>query len=168
MMPQDHVDHHAQHDEAEVVFDDDDHVTDDGSIRQLKQHIGTSMLGGASDGGGSAIMDQLRPLFHLPYLPWLAYGRGYFEEDVWADVVAGVVVSIVAIPQGLAYSLLSQLPPQTGLYTSLVPPMVYGLLGTSRQLSSGPVAVVSMFIPTIAVQVSSESQSIQFNSIQFT
>jgi hypothetical protein len=164
-----HHHHPRHHEDDEVVFDDDDHITDDGSIAQLKERIGTSMLeaaaaaaaaaaggGGAAIGaaaGGSGLTSQLRPLFHVPFLPFLAYGRGYLDEDVWADLIAGVVVSVVAIPQGLAYSLLASLPPETGLYTSLVPPLVYGFLGTSRQLSAGPVALVSMFIPTIAVQV---------------
>lgn len=138
--------------------DDDDHITEEGSIAQLKEHIGTSIhvAPGAEPGWGDAaggLASQLRPLFHAPYLPFLTYGRRYLDEDVYADVIAGVVVSIVAIPQGLAYSLLASLPPATGLYTSLVPPMVYGLLGTSRQLSAGPVAIVSMFIPTIAAQM---------------
>ena len=138
--------------------DDNDHITDEGSIAQLKEHIGTSIhvAPGAEPGWGDAaggLASQLRPLFHAPYLPFLSYGRRYLDEDVYADVIAGVVVSIVAIPQGLAYSLLASLPPATGLYTSLVPPMVYGLLGTSRQLSAGPVAIVSMFIPTIAAQM---------------
>lgn len=74
----------------------------------------------------------------------------YFDKDVWADVIAGAVVSVVAVPQGLAYSLLASLPPQTGLYTSFVPTMIYGWLGTSRVLSAGPVAIVSVLVPSIA------------------
>lgn len=68
-------------------------------------------------------------------------------------MIAGIVVSVVAVPQGLAYSILADLPAVMGLYTSAVPPLVYAFFGTSRQLSVGPVAIVSMFIPSIAVQV---------------
>lgn len=93
-----------------------------------------------------------KPLLHTPYLPWLRY-RGYFKKNVWKDMMAGVVVSVVAIPQGLAYAVLASLPPQMGLYTSCIPPLIYGFLGTSRHLSAGPVALVSMFIPQIAVSL---------------
>lgn len=141
--------------------DDDDHLPGEGSIAQLKDCIGTSMVGGgdgdgkaaaggAAAAGGMGMASQLRPLVHVPYLPCLAYGWEYFEKDVWADMIAGAVVSVVAVPQGLAYSLLASLPPQTGLYTSFVPTMVYGLLGTSRVLSAGPVAVVSVLVPSVA------------------
>lgn len=93
-----------------------------------------------------------KPLLHTPYLPWLRY-KGYFKKNVWKDMMAGVVVSVVAIPQGLAYAVLASLPPQMGLYTSCIPPLIYGFLGTSRHLSAGPVALVSMFIPQIAVSL---------------
>ncbi len=94
-----------------------------------------------------------KPLLHIPYLPFLALGKGYFKKKVWRDIMAGLVGALVAIPQGLAYSVLASLPAEMGLYTSSVPPLVFGFLGTSRHLSVGPVAVVSMFLPSIAVSL---------------
>jgi len=101
---------------------------------------------------GSSSGSNNKPLLHMPYFPWLRY-KGYFKKNVWKDIMAGVVVSVVAIPQGLAYAVLASLPPQMGLYTSCIPPLIYGFLGTSRHLSAGPVALVSMFIPQIAVSL---------------
>jgi SulP family sulfate permease len=95
---------------------------------------------------------QRKPLLHIPYLPWMRY-KGYFKKNFGKDLMAGIVVSVVAIPQGLAYAVLASLPAQMGLYTSCIPPLVYGFLGTSRHLSAGPVALVSMFIPQIAVSL---------------
>ena len=101
---------------------------------------------------GSSSSSNNKPLLHMPYFPWLRY-KGYFKKNVWKDMMAGIVVSVVAIPQGLAYAVLASLPPQMGLYTSCIPPLIYGFLGTSRHLSAGPVALVSMFIPQIAVSL---------------
>lgn len=95
---------------------------------------------------------QRKPLLHIPYLPWMRY-KGYLKKNFGKDLMAGIVVSVVAIPQGLAYAVLASLPAQMGLYTSCIPPLVYGFLGTSRHLSAGPVALVSMFIPQIAVSL---------------
>ena len=92
-------------------------------------------------------------LSSLPPVPSRISLHKTLQKDFIKDLIAGVVVSVVAVPQGLAYSILANLPAVMGLYTSAIPPLVYGFLGTSRQLSVGPVALVSMFIPAIAVQV---------------
>lgn len=77
----------------------------------------------------------------LPALVWLkAYNRRSFTEDL----LASVIVAIMLIPQSLAYALLAGLPAEMGLYASILPLIVYALLGTSRVLSVGPVAVMSL------------------------
>lgn len=65
-------------------------------------------------------------------------------QDLRKDLIAGLTVAVVIVPQGMAYAMLTGLPPITGLYAAIVPLAVYGLFGTSRQLSVGPVATVSM------------------------
>lgn len=81
----------------------------------------------------------------LPALTWLAH---YRREDLPGDLLAGVVVAIMLAPQGMAYALLAGLPPQAGLYASILPLILYGLLGSSRVLSVGPVAIVSLMVTT--------------------
>ncbi len=67
----------------------------------------------------------------------------------WQDVMAGVTVGIVSIPQAMAFSLLAGMPPIYGLYGALIPPLVYAFLGTSAFLNVGPVSVISIFAYTI-------------------
>ncbi|MCG8481246.1 MAG: solute carrier family 26 protein [Spirochaetales bacterium] len=71
---------------------------------------------------------------------------GYRRENLWGDITAGLTVAVMLIPQGMAYALLAGLPPIVGLYASLAPILVYALLGTSRQLAVGPVAIVSLMV----------------------
>jgi high affinity sulfate transporter 1 len=82
-------------------------------------------------------------LFRLPILSWL---WSYKPRYLVGDVIAGITVAVMHIPQGLAYALLASLPPVYGLYTSFIPPIVYALFGTSRHLSVGTFAVVSLMI----------------------
>ena len=78
------------------------------------------------------------------YLPVLTWGRDYNRATLSADLVAAVIVTIMLIPQSLAYALLAGLPPQAGLYASIAPIILYAVFGTSRVLAVGPVAVVSL------------------------
>ncbi|HEX6386300.1 MAG TPA: solute carrier family 26 protein, partial [Anaerolineae bacterium] len=80
------------------------------------------------------------------YLPVLSWGRAYKREWFSGDLLAGLIVTIMLVPQGMAYALLAGLPPQVGLYASIVPLFLYGLLGTSRVLAVGPVAIVSLLV----------------------
>ncbi len=84
----------------------------------------------------------LKNLFlRLPAAAWL---RDYNTSTFKADMVAGVVVTMMLIPQSLAYALLAGLPAETGLYASIFPLIAYAVFGSSRALSVGPVAVVSL------------------------
>jgi SulP family sulfate permease len=78
------------------------------------------------------------------YLPILAWGRTYSRAALANDLVAAVIVTIMLIPQSLAYALLAGLPAEAGLYASIVPILLYTVFGTSRALAVGPVAVVSL------------------------
>ena len=78
---------------------------------------------------------------NLPFLGWLLkYDKSYFK----GDLTAGLTVGVMLIPQGMAYAMIAGLPPIYGLYASTIPLILYALLGTSRQLAVGPVAMVSL------------------------
>lgn len=78
------------------------------------------------------------------YLPCLAWARHYDREAAGKDGLAALIVTLMLIPQSLAYAMLAGLPPVTGLYASILPLIAYTLFGTSRSLAVGPVAVVSL------------------------
>lgn len=78
------------------------------------------------------------------FLPVLDWGRSYNRDAFGNDMVAAVIVTIMLIPQSLAYALLAGLPAETGIYASIAPIVLYAIFGTSRALAVGPVAVVSL------------------------
>ncbi len=78
----------------------------------------------------------------LPFMGWIHELRD--SKVLHADLIAGVTVALVLIPQSMAYAQLAGLPPYYGLYAAFLPPMVAALFGSSRQLATGPVAVVSL------------------------
>jgi SulP family sulfate permease len=80
----------------------------------------------------------------VPSLPLLEWGRRYDRETLMGDGVAALIVTIMLIPQSLAYALLAGLPPEAGLYASVAPLLLYAVFGSSRVLAVGPVAVVSL------------------------
>ncbi|MEM5500342.1 sulfate permease [Ahrensia kielensis] len=78
------------------------------------------------------------------FLPILKWGQEYNRSALSNDLVAALIVTIMLIPQSLAYALLAGLPPEAGLYASIAPILLYAIFGTSRSLAVGPVAVVSL------------------------
>ncbi|HEY1148664.1 MAG TPA: sulfate permease [Pseudoduganella sp.] len=74
-------------------------------------------------------------------LQWL---RKYRRSQLPGDISAGIVVAMMMIPQGMAYALVAGLPPVTGIYASILPPIVYALFGSSMTQSVGPMAIVSL------------------------
>ncbi|HEY5809174.1 MAG TPA: sulfate permease [Povalibacter sp.] len=83
----------------------------------------------------------------LPAMSWL---RGYDRSTLTSDLFAALIVTLMLIPQSLAYAMLAGLPPQIGLYASIAPLIAYAAFGTSRTLSVGPVAVVSLMTAAAA------------------
>ena len=77
----------------------------------------------------------------IPALGWL---KTYSSTDFRADLAAGLTVGVMLIPQGMAYAMIAGLPPIFGLYASTLPLIIYAIMGTSRQLAVGPVAMVSL------------------------
>ena len=80
------------------------------------------------------------------YIPILSWGRAYDRAWLSGDLMAGLIVAIMLVPQSMAYALLAGLPPQIGLYASIIPLFLYGILGSSRTLAVGPVAIVSILV----------------------
>ncbi|MDB4714750.1 sulfate permease [Flavobacteriaceae bacterium] len=79
----------------------------------------------------------------LPILQWLPK---YRKEMLFGDAISGITAGILAIAQGMAYAMIAGLPPVFGLYAAMTPQIIYVLLGTSRQLSIGPVAMDSLIV----------------------
>ncbi|MEQ9344956.1 MAG: sulfate permease [Thalassospira sp.] len=86
----------------------------------------------------------MRHNFLRKYIPIFDWGRDYDKTALGNDMIAAVIVTIMLIPQSLAYALLAGLPPEAGLYASIAPIILYAIFGTSRALAVGPVAVVSL------------------------
>ena len=89
---------------------------------------------------------ELRVKNWRSYLPILEVVRNYQRPDFNHDLIAGLVVGMITIPQAIAYAFLAGLPPQAGLYACLVPMVIYALLGSSRQMVVGPVAVAALMV----------------------
>jgi sulfate permease, SulP family len=90
------------------------------------------------------------------YLPILDWGRGYSRTALTSDLMAALIVTIMLIPQSLAYALLAGLPAEVGLYASILPLFAYALFGTSRALAVGPVAVVSLMTATAIAPIAAQ------------
>jgi len=78
------------------------------------------------------------------FIPILSWGRHYNKTQITDDAVAALIVTIMLVPQSLAYALLAGLPPEMGLYASILPLCAYAIFGTSNALAVGPVAVISL------------------------
>ena len=95
--------------------------------------------------------DPLKRL--ISFLPILSWAPKYTRTEAQSDLVAALIVTIMLVPQSLAYAMLAGLPPQVGLYASILPLIAYALLGTSRALAVGPVAVVSLMTAAAVSQI---------------
>jgi len=90
------------------------------------------------------------------FFPILDWGRRYDSRTLTSDLIAAIIVTIMLIPQSLAYALLAGLPPEVGLYASILPLIAYAVFGTSTALAVGPVAVVSLMTATAVGRLAAE------------
>ena len=93
------------------------------------------------------------------YFPILGWARAYDRNALTSDLVAASIVTIMLVPQSLAYAMLAGLPPQVGLYASILPLLAYAVFGTSRTLAVGPVAVISLMTATAAGGVAAQGSA---------
>ncbi|MFC3703623.1 SulP family inorganic anion transporter [Devosia honganensis] len=90
------------------------------------------------------------------FFPFLHWARTYDGAMLSSDLLAAVIVTIMLIPQSLAYAMLAGLPAEVGLYASILPLVAYAIFGTSRTLAVGPVAVVSLMTASAVGQIAAE------------
>ncbi|CAN1320374.1 Sulfate transporter 2.1 [Linum perenne] len=94
--------------------------------------------------GSKHLLTVLQSIF-----PILSWARFYKLSMLKKDVMAGLTLASLCIPQSIGYATLANLEPQYGLYTSVVPPLIYAVMGTSREIAIGPVAVVSLLLSSM-------------------
>lgn len=122
----------------------------------ILQYHWTGLYGGQSRAGLRAISLPSHACIkgYAPMLtrifPFLTWSRSYQRSDLTNDLIAAAVVTIMLIPQGMAYAMLAGLPPQAGLYGAIVPLLLYAAFGSSRALAVGPVAVVALMTAAAA------------------
>ncbi|MCD7453923.1 putative sulfate transporter 3.3 [Datura stramonium] len=90
--------------------------------------------------------------------PILEWGPNYSFNLFKSDIVSGLTIASLAIPQGISYAKLANLPPIVGLYSSFVPPLVYAVLGSSRDLAVGPVSIASLVLGSMLREVVSPTK----------
>ncbi|KAL3654486.1 putative sulfate transporter 3.3 [Castilleja foliolosa] len=109
---------------------------------------------------------QLGANYVFPILEW---GPKYNLKLLKSDIVSGLTIASLAIPQGISYAKLANLPPIIGLYSSFVPPLIYAVLGSSRDLAVGPVSIASLIMGSmLRQQVSPTKDPILFLQLAFS
>ncbi len=94
------------------------------------------------------------------YLPITQWGAQYHRQLAFSDLTAAVIVTLMLVPQALAYAMLSGLPPEVGLYASMLPLVAYALLGTSATLAVGPVAVAALMTASAIAPFSAQAPAL--------
>ncbi|CAN1814877.1 Sulfate transporter 2.1 [Linum perenne] len=94
--------------------------------------------------GFEHFVSVLRSMF-----PILSWARNYKVKMFKNDLMAGLTLASLCIPQSIGYATLANLEPQYGMYTSVIPPLIYAVMGTSREMAIGPVAVVSLLLSSM-------------------
>ncbi|KAL2471631.1 Sulfate transporter 1.3 [Abeliophyllum distichum] len=101
--------------------------------------------------------------------PILSWGRSYNLAKLKGDLIAGLTIASLCIPQDIGYSKLANLAPQYGLYSSFVPPLVYAFMGSSRDIAIGPVAVVSLLLGTLLQnEIDPIKNAVEYRRLAFT
>ncbi|KAK4790365.1 hypothetical protein SAY86_017669 [Trapa natans] len=120
-----------------------------GSVREIALPCGKrpprSMKASSSSGRVGAILKGVFPVFK-----WI---REYKLAQFKNDLMAGLTLASLCIPQSIGYATLARLDPEYGLYTSVLPPLIYAVMGTSKEIAIGPVAVVSMLTSSMIQKV---------------
>ncbi|KAL6560711.1 Solute carrier 26 [Orobanche gracilis] len=123
--------------------------------------------------------DPLRPFKDQPksrkvilgiqaVFPILDWGRRYKLQVFKGDLIAGLTIASLCIPQDIGYAKLANLDPQFGLYSSFVPPLVYAIMGSSRDIAIGPVAVVSLLLGSMLQNEIDPKHKLEYQRLAFT
>ncbi|KAL4282042.1 hypothetical protein GQ457_03G041780 [Hibiscus cannabinus] len=103
------------------------------------------------------------------FFPICQWGLEYSPQLFRSDIISGLTIASLAIPQGISYAKLANLPPIVGLYSSFVPPLIYSVLGSSRHLAVGPVSIASLVMGTmLSGSVSPTDDPILYLQLAFT
>ncbi|KAF5248512.1 hypothetical protein FANTH_5913 [Fusarium anthophilum] len=94
----------------------------------------------------------------FPFVSWISH---YNMQWLAGDLVAGITIGAVVVPQGMAYAILANLEPQFGLYSSFIGALIYWIFGTSKDISIGPVAVLSTVVGNVVQDVQNSGQNVQ-------
>ncbi|XP_010269183.1 PREDICTED: sulfate transporter 1.2-like [Nelumbo nucifera] len=100
--------------------------------------------------------------------PILEWGRNYSLSKFKGDLIAGLTIASLCIPQDIGYAKLANLDPQYGLYTSFVPPLIYAIMGSSRDIAIGPVAVVSLLLGSMLQDEIDPKNVVEYRRLAFT
>ncbi|XP_052203005.1 low affinity sulfate transporter 3 [Diospyros lotus] len=112
----------------------------------------------------TVVLSLLQGLF-----PILSWARSYNPSKFKDDLLAGLTLASLSIPQSIGYASLAKLDPQYGLYTSVVPPLIYALMGSSREIAIGPVAVVSLLLSAMLQKTQNPlTNPIAYTKLAFT
>jgi len=113
---------------------------------------------------------QNRHAFINRYLPFLIWGANLNKQSLMADFMAGLTGAVVVLPQGIAYALIAGLPPEYGLYTAIITPIIAALFGSSFHLISGPTAAISIVVFSVANNIANNTaiESSEFIGIVLT
>ncbi|KAG6417409.1 hypothetical protein SASPL_119567 [Salvia splendens] len=124
--------------------------------------------------------DPLRPFKDQPkskklllgaqaVFPILEWGRRYKLHMLKGDIIAGLTIASLCIPQDIGYAKLANLDPQYGLYSSFVPPLIYAMMGSSRDIAIGPVAVVSLLLGSmLRAEIDPKLHKADYERLAFT
>ncbi|KAL9393582.1 hypothetical protein Peur_012867 [Populus x canadensis] len=116
------------------------------------------------DGLFKTVISVLQAMF--PIFSWC---RHYNAKKLRNDLLAGLTLASLCIPQGIGYATLAKLDPQYGLYTSVIPPLIYAVMGTSRDIAIGPVAVVSLLMSSMVPKLEDpEANPIAYRNLVLT
>lgn len=101
--------------------------------------------------------------------PIVEWGRRYKLHLLKGDLIAGLTIASLCIPQDIGYAKLANLDPQYGLYSSFVPPLIYAIMGSSRDIAIGPVAVVSLLLGTMLQdEIDPKKHKTEYENLAFT
>ncbi len=118
------------------------------SERTMAISLGNERLTQATQASATAKKNGSLPQWLIKLAPALHWMPHYARDELRADLVAGLTIAALLVPQGMAYALLAGLPPVHGLYASVLPLLLYAFFGTSRHLAVGPVALDSLLVAT--------------------